>query len=497
MQRREFLKFLSASAAIAVAGGTVAACSTKAEGNASSSKSKQELDTLRIAAIGGPGEKLNISEAASTATWVAIYAVFESLVIAGAQEPQLMLAKSIKPNEDATSWTITLREDAKFSDGSPVTARDVLESIKYVATNPMHGIPYADVDLAASKTTDDTTVELKLTRARADFVASVLGLNSLVYKDGDPSKSIGSGPYVVSSGDSNQGWKLDANPHFPEDKRVSNSLEIQVIADPQARMRAVNSGAVDLAMDLPATASRSLHNAEVWIPGTADSKGLLFVLNTEVEPFNDVEVRRAIKMALDREALVKAALGDVGSTGADVPGLGFNDYPSDLPEAKLDKDTARKIFKDKGITKLKLVTADFTPGMNDGADLAARQLKEVGIDVQVEKRDPATYYSDMEALKKLPFFASYFVNRSLTSALSFMTGSKAMFNLSGFGRETSWDERLEKLQAETDPNSRNQQLSELARTLQKMAEIFCGATPMKFMGERPKCQICRSPSQFR
>lgn len=468
MHRRAFLKLLATATTVAAASPIIAACSSdESEGASASKNGGKALDTLRIAAIGGPGENLNISEATSTATWAAMYAVFESLVIAGSQEPTLQLASSVEPNEDASTWTIKIREGATFSDGSPVTAKDVLASLKHVAENPMHGMTYADVDMAASKATDDSTVELVLTRPRADFVGSVLGLSSLVYKGGDPAKGIGSGPYVVSSGDSGQGWKLAANEHYPADMRVSDSLEIQVIADAQARLRAVDSGAVDLAMDLPGTASRSLRNAEVWSPGPADSKGLLFILNTKVAPFDDAEVRKAMKMALDRTALADAALDGTGTAGSDVPGLGFADFPDDLAEQKQDKDAARKIFKNKGVQKLTLVTADFTPGMNDGADLAAQQLKELGVEVKVEKRDPTTYYADMEALKKLPFFASYFVNRSLTSALPFLTGSQAMFNLSGFGTEGDWDDRLAQLQAETDTDARNKQLADLARTLQE------------------------------
>lgn len=468
MHRRAFLKLLATAATVAAASPIIAACSSdESEGASASKNGGKALDTLRIAAIGGPGENLNISEATSTATWAAMYAVFESLAIAGSQEPTLQLASSVEPNKDASAWTIKLREGATFSDGSPVTAEDVLASLKHVAEKPMHGMAYADVDMAASKATDESTVLLVLTRPRADFVGSVLGLNSLVYKSGDPSKGIGSGPFVVESGDSGQGWKLKANEHYPADMRVSGALEIQVIADAQARMRAVESGAVDLAMDLPATAKRSLRGAELWSPGAADSKGLLFILNTKVAPFNDPEVRRAMKMALDRSALADAALDGTGTPGADVPGLGFADYPEALPEAKFDKEAARKVFQDKGIKKLTLVTADFTPGMNDGADLAARQLKDIGVEVQVEKRDPTTYYSDMDALKKLPFFASYFVNRSLTSALPFLTGSQAMFNLSGFGTDGDWDKRLEKLQAETDANAQAEQLKGLARTMQE------------------------------
>ena len=469
MHRRDFLKFIAAATTVAAASPIISACSSSSdsEGASESKANGKALDTLRIAAIGSPGENLNISEAVSTATWAALYAVYESLVIAGSAKPSLQLASSAKPNDDASVWTITLREGATFSDGTPVTANDVLASVKHIAGNPMHGMSYADVDVATSKAVNDTTVDIVLSRPRADFVDSVLALNSLVYKGGDPANGIGSGPYVIDSGDSGQGWKLTANEHYPTDMRVSKSLEIQVIADAQARLRAVESGAVDLAMDLPATAQRSLHSAQVWSPGAVDSKGLLFILNTKVAPFNDVEVRRAMKMALDRSALVDTALDGTGTPGTDVPGLGFADYPSELSEPKMDKDAARKIFEDKGVKKLTLVTADFTPGMNDGADVLARQLKDLGVEVEVEKRDPATYYSDMEALKKLPFFASYFINRSLLSALPFMTGSKAMLNLSGFATEGDWDKRLEKLQAETDADARAKQLAELARTMQE------------------------------
>lgn len=336
MHRRDFLKFIAAATTVAAASPIISACSSSSdsEGASESKANGKALDTLRIAAIGSPGENLNISEAVSTATWAALYAVYESLVIAGSAKPSLQLASNAKPNNDASVWTITLREGATFSDGTPVTANDVLASVKHIAGNPMHGMSYADVDVAASKAVNDTTVDIVLSRPRADFVDSVLVLNSLVYKGGDPANGIGSGPYVIDSGDSGQGWKLTANEHYPTDMRVSKSLEIQVIADAQARLRAVESGAVDLAMDLPATAQRSLHSAQVWSPGAVDSKGLLFILNTKVAPFNDVEVRRAMKMALDRSALVDAALDGTGTPGTDVPGLGFSDYPSELFRAE-------------------------------------------------------------------------------------------------------------------------------------------------------------------
>lgn len=471
MNRRSFLRLLAAATAAATVSPLLAACSNDAtETNNTTSPASSDPagapSNLRIAAIGAPGEALNISEAMSTATWTAMYAVYESLVLLGSAKPQLQLAASVESNEDATQWTITLRDDAQFSDGTPVTPADAFASLQHVAEHPMHGLAWSDVDLARSTASSDSIV-LQLSHPRVDFLESVLGLSSLVFKNGDPATGIGSGPYVVESGDSTQGWKLTANKYFPAKQRVSENLEIQVIADAQARLRAVDSGAVDLAMDLPATATRSLRNAEVWTPGETDSKGLLFVLNTKVAPFSDPELRRAMKIAIDRKALVNSALEGTGTAGADVPGLGFADYPAELEPIKHDEEEARRIFQEKNLTELTLVTADFSPGMNDGADLLAQQLEELGVKVSVEKRDPSTYYADMEALKQLPFFASYFVNRSLTSALPFLTGSSGLFNLSGFGTEGDWDTKLLELREETDDKARAEKLLTLAKQLQE------------------------------
>lgn len=464
MHRRSFLKYLATATATITTGSVAMACSNSK--NNTSSQTDVTNTGLRIAAIGAPGENLIITEAVSTATWAAIYATYESLVIAGDNGANFQLAKSITSNKDATTWIITLRENARFSDGSEVTADDVFASLKYIVQSPMHGMTYRDVEVEKSQVKNNM-VELALSRPRADFIEAVLSTNSLVYKDGDPKNGIGSGPYVVESGDSGQGWKFTANKHFPTEKRVSDALEIQVIADADARLRAVDSNAVDLAMDLPSTAMRRLKNAQAWSPGPADSKGLMFILNTKVAPFDNPEVRRAFKIALDRQALIDTVFDGAGTVGADVPGFGFLDYPSSIKEVERDVTQAHRIFKKYGIRKLTLVTADFTPGMNDSADIAAQQLKEAGVTVTVQKRDPTTYFSDITALRSLPLFASYFVNRPLSAALPFLTGSNAMFNMSGFGETGDWDKRLAESQAETDANNRQKLINKLAQDLQQ------------------------------
>lgn len=462
LSRRHFLHILAATATATVAVPTIAACSGDPKDDPA--KAEGPLDTLRIAGIGAPGETFNPAKATSVATWVGIYAVYESLLVNGPHGPEMRLAKDITSNADATEWTVTLRDDAKFSDGSQVTAADVLASLKSMQELPMKGAELADIDIPASSA-DGTSLTLYLKRPRADFVESVLGLSSLVFKGGDFDSGLGSGPYVRAEGDASQGWTLEANEHFPKERRVSNTLEIQAIADTDARVRAVSTGAVDLALDLPATAVRTLQgtDAQAWVPGPWDSKCLAFILNTNVAPFDDPEVRRAAKIALDRQAMVDQVLDGEGIPGSDVLGYGFDGYPSDITAPKRDLAEATRIFKEKGVTELTLVTAEFSPGMNDGAEVAARQLGEAGVKVTVDKRDPSTYFMDMEALRKLPFFAMFLLNRPLVSGLPFTTGSGGMMNMSGFGANPQWDERLAAAAAETDEKKRQELLADMAR----------------------------------
>lgn len=463
--RRGFLRLLAASATAAAAAPALAACSGDPDDGAAAAGGGK-LDVLRIAAIGAPGETFTPAKATSVATWTGIYAIYESLVVNGPEGPELMLAESAEPNADATEWTVRLRGDAKFSDGSPVTGADALASLAATQQLPMKGMELADIDIDAS-TAEDSAVVFRLSRPRADFVGSLLGMSSLVFKDGDIDGGLGSGPYVAAEGDSAQGWTLPANEHFPTGRRISDTLEIQAVADAEARIRAVESGAVDLALDLPPTAVRTLEgtDAEAWIPGAWDSKALAFILNTRVAPFDDPEVRHAAKIALDRQAMVAQVLGGEGAPGVDVLGQGFPGFPGDITAPERDLAEAKRIFADKGVTELTLVTAEFSPGMNDGAELAARQLGEAGVTVTVDKRDPSSYFADMAALQKLPFFAMFLLNRPLVTGLPFTTGTGGMMNMSGFGADGEWDAKLAAAAAETDDSARENRLAELARTV--------------------------------
>lgn len=464
MKRRQFMKLLAVGATVAAAGPVFAACSQPESGQESATAAGEKLSALRVAAVGSPGDQLDPSAASSTATWAGIYALFESLVVTGATGPVMQLAASAESNNDATEWTVKLRDGAKFSDGSAVTAKDVLASFQFTSDSQMLGSALASIDMKKSSANDDNTVVFMLQQPRADFVESVLAKSSLVFKDGDPAKGVGSGPYVLENGSAADGWSFTANEHFPTEKRISDTLEVRVIGDADARIRAVNSGEVDLALDLPVVAAKTLTDgAEIWTYGPSDAKNLGLFLNTSMAPFNDVNARRAFKLAIDREKLAKTIFDGHGQPGDDVPGKGMESYPKNLA-AERDVDKAKKLFAAAKVKELTLTTADVSPGMNDAAHLIAEQLKEAGVTVTVDERDASSYYSDMPGLMKLPLFATYLQNFPTEYGLQFTSGTNGTFNLSGWGKNAEWDAKLAKIGATVDDAERTKLVDELAAT---------------------------------
>lgn len=475
MDRRNFLRLLGMTGAATGVGLTLGACTT--DDSAGAGQSEDDGRTVRVAAMISPTDELDPAAATSPGTWVGIFAVYQSLVASIDGESVPVLATSTTPNDSADVWTVALDPDATFSDGSPVTAADALDSLAYSAASPLAGSFLSPLDLDSSRAVDDNTLELHLTEPRADFVETVLAPQSCVFKGGDPADGIGSGPFVKESGSAADGWIFGRNEHHPG--VGTDRLEVRSVTDPDARARAIVAGDVDYANDLPVTAARTI-TEPAWITerGPADSNALGLILNTRVAPFDDVEVREAFKLLVDRPLLVDTVLGDGATTGADVLGKGISGYPSDLGDVERDVDRARQILDSAGVDQLTLVTADVVPGLNDAAELLVAQCAEAGLTLTLDRRDPASYFADMPALMELPLFSAYWVNRSTATALLFTTGTQGGFNLDGFGANEQWDGRMAEAAAITDATARQAAVSELAHEVAEQGgQLIWGYQP--------------------
>lgn len=399
-----------------------AGCSTAGDSDAPSG-------TVRLLASGNPADPLDIGSTTGFSTSAAAQQVWDNLVSMTSDGAELVLAKDVEPSNSGKEWRITLR-DTTFHDGNTVTAQDALDSLKYIAASPNFADAYTDVDFAASHTDGPKDVILELKRPRADLVEGVLSQASPVMPGGDPSSKIGTGPFRYVSGDSQSGFVLERNDSYINGAPAIEKLEIQNVSDPEARRRAIESGDAQYAEDVATGAD--LKNAEHVDIGMGGATAYGLELNTRVAPFNDPDVREAAKMTIDREQLVNLALGDNGQVGNDLVGKDLSGYDDSIAQRTPDLDKARKIFKEKGITELTLHNSEIFAGMTAASELLVQQFKDVGVDLKIETVSPESYYNDISALKKEPFFVSYYLNRPVSSTLPFQTEATSEWNLNGF-----------------------------------------------------------------
>lgn len=461
--RRQVLRLGLLAGGAGLAGGGLAACGPAEETGAPAAAPT----LLRVAAADATNTTgLDPRSVSAGASVIVVQHVYDSLMALEDNAFKLKLAESVEPNADATRWTIRLRSGVAFHDGRPVRAADVAYSIRTLATPPSNRASvYAEVDVANLKVVDDRTVEVPLKRARADFRESVLVVFSTVFPEGttDFSKAIGSGPYRLAESDARI-VRLVANENHWSGAPALRELEITRIADATARLAAVKDGQIDYAVGISAAGAQTERGNQalrIHRGGVANSNALSFAMNQRLAPFNDPRVRRAVRLAADRKALVENALIGLGTPGDDIVGKGLPGYAPGLDERKRDLDTARKLFKEANVTALTLRASDLVPGFLTAAKLLSQQLQEAGVLLTVQTVPADTFYSDLKALSTVPFQTFYYSNRPAQVHLSAVTNERAVFNVTGAGQD-HW-KRLAAAQVTVDDEKRAKAFGELQR----------------------------------
>jgi ABC-type oligopeptide transport system substrate-binding subunit len=248
------------------------------------------------------------------------------------------VANKVTPNADGSVWTFTIRKDSKWSDGSPCTAKDFEYSWKR-QLDPASKAPYAaflydlkngqafnkgqitDAAQVGVKAKDDWTLEVTLEGPRGYFpvlsayLAALPGHKGAIEKHGDkwtePGNIVSNGPFILEAWDHQKQLVLRKNPHFFDAKDVTLEKVIIPIIGVQAGALPYENNEIDLtalqAADLKRIQSDPKTGKEVFrypYPGT-------WYLTPQVTkpPFDNLQVRKALSHAVDREAVAKVAQG--------------------------------------------------------------------------------------------------------------------------------------------------------------------------------------------
>jgi len=267
-------------------------------------------------------------------------AVFDSLVYQDPETNEIVggLAESWELSDDGLMWTIKLRDGVKFHDGTPLTADDVVFTMErtqdpqYAPRNAFAGSLAANVDAVTA--IDDLTVEIRMSAPQANFLSSVLGRGyySIVSRsiveatgvDEFGQAPIGTGPYKLIEWIPNEHILLERNPDYtwgpsftetaggPPDLQ---SLKFVYIAEPSTRLAAFLAGEVNVIDGIPEVDQSRLETMEQYQVIEIEKNGQsgMLDMNGLRAPLDNINVRRAIANAIDRDAINTALYAGVHS----------------------------------------------------------------------------------------------------------------------------------------------------------------------------------------
>ncbi|MGW0435136.1 ABC transporter substrate-binding protein [Micromonospora sp. NPDC003197] len=325
------------------------------------------------------------------------------------REPYLALAKADPvASADGLTQTVTLRDGAKFSDGTPVTAEDVAWSFNRVlkpadpAAPPlMQGfIPF--IDSVTAK--DATTTEFKLKYPFALFSERISVIKIVPKaKTGDAAAAkafdtapIGSGPFKLDSASKESGIKLSRNENYngPRAAKV-DTMTWNTTSEAAARVSDLQGGRVQAIESVPYLNVDSLKDKyTVDVKQAFNQVFLMF--NTEAKPFSDKRVRQALHYAIDKDAVIKTALNGYGSAATSYLDEGNKDYQKAATVYDHNIDKAKALLQEAGVTNLsfQLDTTDNSV-VKDVAPLVIEQWKKIGVNATLNTVPSSAVYGDL------------------------------------------------------------------------------------------------------
>lgn len=377
------------------------------------------------------------------------------------------LAGSWEVDHSGRRWHIRLRR-ARFHDGSPVTARDVLYSYRRAA-DPGVGSPsqqvLSAVDFGASRATGDRSLLLVLRHPNFEFPTAFAGPGTEIVPHGTTHfrHPVGSGPFRYESftPGGTARFRRWAG-HWADPPRTAR-LEIVSMDREAARVNALLSGQVQYAADLSAASADRVsgdHSARLltWRRATAQQ----MLLRTGREPFSDPRLVEAVSLGVDRDALVRVALGGRGAVGNDLFGKGLRGYPHGLEQRERDVHRARRLVRAAGAEgrKVTLETSTVDATWDAAATLLARQLREIGLRFTPHTLAASTYFSEIGTKGAAAFNSTSTL--PVSDFLEQRVRGGASRNLTGF-RSHRFDELLARARSTRDEHDRLRLLARAQR----------------------------------
>ena len=343
-------------------------------------------------------------------------------------------ALSVTPDETFTVWTVRLRPEAKWSDGKPVTAEDFRFSYERMLT-PSFGAKYAEMlyfmegaeDFNKGKSKDFSTVGIKVTDPHG-FVLTLRGPSPFflevikhytwypvpkhqvlkfgkIDRVGNPwarsENLVGNGPYRIKSYRRNDHIEVERNPHYWDAGNFPlNGIRFLPVSNTFTESRMFRDGQLHVTNTAPAEVVDLMKKVD---PGSLRQEPylgtVLYRYNTKAKPLDDVRVRRALSLAIDRKALCESVFRGFKPAYGMTPPMGDYQPPRGV---SLDPETARKLLAEAGFPggkdfpRLKILIASKESNAALATAIQAMWRENLGVEVEIQSKEWTAYMVAMQ-----------------------------------------------------------------------------------------------------
>lgn len=412
------------------------------------------------------------------------------------------LSSGWQASNGAKTWKFDIRQGVEFHNGKTLDSTDIVDSIRHhMGPDTKSGGSGVVSGIASIKEDGKYGVVVELNEGNGDLpiLLSDYHLNICPSKgDGsiDWESGIGAGPYTLEEHEPGVRTltKKFANYWNTGNESYFDEVETLGISDPTARLAALSTGAVDAINNVPAkTASRlkSMVNVKTLI--STGNKQCTMPMLCDVAPFDDQNVRNAIKHIINRQELLDKIFFGYGQLGNDNP-VGPANYfranTDELPQREYDPEQAKYFLKQAGLSSLsvKFHAADtgFTGAVDAGA-LMRESAKAAGIDIEVVREPNDGYWSNVWMVK--PWSACYWSGRPTEDWIfSQIYYSKADWNDTHWNN-SSFDKLLVEARSETDEAKRRDKYVEMQRIVHNDGGLALPVFLSEIMGYRTNISV--------
>ncbi|MFR7989005.1 MAG: ABC transporter substrate-binding protein [Anaerovoracaceae bacterium] len=389
----------------------------------------------------------------TTADYIIPLNIFDTLVTTvstedGGYELEPGLAESWEISKDGKTYSMHLRQGVKFTNGEEVTSDDVLYTVDSMLDPERAALNSSWMDMIVGAQDvldgraesvegkgiiihDDYNFDIVLNDSYAPFLAtlsvpgwSILNREACEAADeegggpantvfgAEPEATIGSGPFILKEWVLNDYIYLEANEDYWRGAPEIDGILIKVVPDAETEKMLFDSGQIDIF---------DLDNARHLIPEYTESDewkdnivskitlGTSYLsINENIEPFDDVRVRKALQMAIDRDTIREEMYEGTGENANGIYPPGLTGYNENLEEIPYDPEAAKELLAETGYADGFDMTITQTADDSSTLELneiIQAQLAEIGVNVTIEQMDEASWY-DIRATGELPMYMS-------------------------------------------------------------------------------------------